>query len=75
MREWFQSLSLEEKRNEINKETISLVLLVNKIVSDEKMDYFNYNPNDLKKMNEEEFLTEEYLQVIEARKKLINVFN
>lgn len=25
--------------------------------------------------NEEEFLTEEYLQVIEARKKLINVFN
>lgn len=73
MKENYKLLSLNEKRNEINKEIRYLLLLINKIVDDPKVDYFNYDGNNYD-MSEEEFLAREYEQIIEAKKKLISIF-
>lgn len=73
MEENFNNLSLYEKRNELNKEILSLVYLINKIVDDSKTEYFNYDVNNTL-MTEDEFLYQEYLQIKEVKDKLINIF-
>lgn len=76
-RQWFQALSLEDKRDQLNQETRTLLLFINQIVADNKdaKEYFNYVPsNSNETMKEDDFLTEEYLQIIEAKQKLINIF-
>lgn len=72
MEESYKNLSLEEKRNELNKETLKLLYLVNQIVNDSKADYFNYDSS--MNISEENFLFEEYLQIKEITDKLIGVF-
>lgn len=73
MEESFKNLSLKEKRNELNSQTLKLLFLVNKIVDDNKTDYYNYdlnNPN----ITEDDFLCDEYVLIKEVTDKLINIF-
>lgn len=73
MEENYKNLSLEEKRNELNKETLKLLYLVNQIVDDSKTDYFNYDANH-SNITEDDFLYEEYMQIKEVVDKLVDVF-
>lgn len=73
MLENYKNLTLNEKRNELNNEVLKLLFLVNKIVDENKIDYYNYdinNPN----ITEDDFLCEEYAQIKEISDKLISVF-
>lgn len=72
MLEKFKLMSIQEKRDELNRETIALILFINVIVEDKKTNYFNYDPNS--DMSEDDYLLEEYIQVVEAKEKLVNIF-
>lgn len=73
MLENYKDLSLKEKRNELNSETLKLLFLVNKIVDDSKTDYYNYDMNN-PNISEDDFLCEEYYQIKEITDKLIGIF-
>lgn len=62
----YSKIDLEDKRNELNKEILSLLMLI-----DTPNDLYNYVKNN--NITEDEFLTETYMQVIELRKKLIEL--
>jgi len=62
----YSKISLENKRNELNKEVLTLLMLTG---FDGEL--FNYVQNS--GMSEEEYLTETYIQLFELRKRIISI--
>ena len=66
LKEAYRQISLEDKRNELNKEVLSLLMMSNLTENN-----FNYIKNS--GLNEDEYLTETYIQIIELKNKLIEM--
>lgn len=66
LKDAYSKIDLEDKRNELNKELLSLLML-----TDIESKLYNYVKNS--DISEEEYLTETYMQVIELRKKIIEI--
>jgi hypothetical protein len=66
LKESYSKIELEDKRNELNKEILSLLMLTNA-----EDNFYNYVRNS--GISEDEYLTETYVQVIELRKKIIEI--
>jgi len=66
LKESYSKIELEDKRNELNKELLSLLMLTNA-----ENNFYNYVKDS--GISEDEFLTETYKQVIELRKKFIEI--
>lgn len=66
LKEAYRQISLEDKRNELNKELLSLLMMSNLTENN-----FNYIKNS--GLNEDEYLTETYIQIIELKNKLIEM--
>ena len=61
---------VEEKRNKLNLELISLLMIID-IIDELKGEYQNYKKYSY---NEEQFLDEQIKLVIEAKSRLLNIF-
>ncbi len=72
LKENFKRLSIESKRDQLNAQTKELLEIVNKIIAYNETNYYDYVQNN--NVSEDEFLTEEYVQIFEAKQKLIDVF-
>lgn len=66
LKEAYIKIDLEDKRNELNKELLSLLMLI-----DTKTNLYNYEKNN--GISEDEYLTETYIQVMELRKGIIDM--
>ena len=66
LKDAYSKIDLEDKRNELNKEFLSLLMLL-----DNESNFYNYVKNS--NISEEEYLTETYMQVIELRRKIIEI--
>ena len=66
LKDAYSKIDLEDKRNELNKELLSLLMLL-----DNESNFYNYVKNS--NISEEEYLTETYMQVIELRRKTIEI--
>jgi len=66
LKDAYSKIDLEDKRNELNKELLSLLMLL-----DNESNFYNYVKNS--NISEEEYLTETYMQVIELRRKIIEI--
>lgn len=66
LKEAYRKIDLEDKRNELNKELLSLLMLI-----DTKTNLYNYEKNN--GISEDEYLTETYIQVMELRKGIIDM--
>ncbi len=66
LKEAYSKIDIEDKRNEINKEIASLLMLID--ISDKS---YNYKKNS--NVTEDEFLTETYMQIVELRSNLIRL--
>ena len=66
LKDAYSKVDLEDKRNELNKELLSLLMLL-----DNESNFYNYVKNS--NISEEEYLTETYMQVIELRRKTIEI--
>ena len=66
LKDAYSKIDLEDKRNELNKELFSLLML-----TDIEGNFYNYVKNS--NISEEEYLTETYMQVIELRRKIIEI--
>ena len=58
LKEAYRQISLEDKRNELNKELLSLLMISNLTENN-----FNYIKSS--GLSEDEYLTETYIQIIE----------
>lgn len=72
LKENFSKLSIESKRDQLNIQTMELLKVVNKIIAHNETNYYDYIQNS--NISEDEFLTEEYIQIFEAKQKLIDIF-
>lgn len=68
LKEAYREINLEDKRNELNKEILSLLMLMN--VENE---FYNYVKGS--NISEDEYLTETYMQVVELRKNILKLIN
>ena len=68
----FTNLSLEQRRNEFNKEIISLLYVIDTIRGESNNEYYNYPENT--GVTEEEFLKNNYNLIYQAREKLTDIF-
>ena len=66
LKEAYRQISLEDKRNELNKELLSLLMMSNLTENN-----FNYIKSS--GLSEDEYLTETYIQIIELKNKLIEM--
>jgi hypothetical protein len=66
LKEAYRQISLEDKRNELNKEVLSLLMMSNLTENN-----FNYIKSS--GLSEDEYLTETYIQIIELKNKLIEM--
>ncbi len=66
LKEAYNKIDIEDKRNELNKEISSLLMLIN--ISGNS---YNYKKNS--NVTEDEFLTETYMQIIELRSNIIRL--
>lgn len=66
LKEAYRKIDLEDKRNELNKELLSLLMLI-----DTKTNLYNYEKNN--GISEDEYLTETYIQVMELRNGIIDM--
>ncbi len=66
LKEAYRQISLEDKRNELNKELLSLLMMSNLTENN-----FNYIKSS--GLSEDEYLTETYIQIIELINKLIEM--
>ena len=64
LKEAYRQISLEDKRNELNKELLSLLMMSNLTENN-----FNYIKSS--GLSEDEYLTETHIQIIELKNKLI----
>jgi len=64
LKDAYSKIDLEDKRNELNKELLSLLILM-----DKEVDFYNYVKNS--NITEDEYLTETYMQVIKLKRKII----
>lgn len=62
----YSKISLEDKRNELNKEVLTLLMLTGF-----QGNLFNYVKNS--GISEDEYLTETYIQLFELRKRIMSV--
>ena len=69
----FNSLSLDEKRNELNKEVLSLLMVIDAIRAEGYEEYYNYQEGT--GVSEDEFLTKNYELIKKAKEKLVDIFN
>ena len=66
LKEAYRQISLEDKRNELNKELLSLLMMSNLTENN-----FNYIKSS--GLSEDEYLTETYIQIIELKNKMIEI--
>jgi len=66
LKDAYSKIDLEDKRNELNKELLSLLIL-----TDNESNIYNYVKDS--GISEDEYLTETYMQVIELRRKIIEI--
>ena len=66
LKEAYRQISLEDKRNELNKELLSLLMM-----TDLNTNNYNYVKNS--GLSEDEYLTETYIQIIELKNKMIEI--
>jgi len=66
------TLTTEEKRNELNKEILSLLLVIDTIRADSNDEYYNYPANE--GVSEDEFLEKNYELIHLAKEKLVDIF-
>lgn len=66
LKEAYRQISLEDKRNELNKELLSLLMMSNLTENN-----FNYIKSS--GLSEDEYLTETYIQIFELKNKLIEM--
>lgn len=66
LKDAYSKIDLEDKRNELNKELLSLLML-----TDIESNFYNYVKDS--GISEDEYLTETYMQVIELRRKIIEI--
>lgn len=68
LKEAYRKISVEDKRNELNKEVLALLLLAN---TEENL--YNYKKNS--NMSEGDFLTETYIQVLTLKNSIIEMLS
>lgn len=68
LKEAYSKIDLEDKRNELNKEILSLLMLTKN-----ESDFYNYVKDS--GISEDEYLTETYVQVIKLRQNLLKLIN
>lgn len=66
LKDAYRQISLEDKRNELNKELLSLLMMTEQTTN-------NYNYVKDSGLSEDEYLTETYIQIIELKNKLIEI--
>lgn len=66
LKEAYSQIDIEDKRNELNKEILSLLMLTNT-----STDLYNYVKNN--NITEDEFLTGTYIQIMQLRKNIISL--
>jgi len=66
LKEAYRKISVEDKRNELNKEVLALLLLTN-----EEEYLYNYPKNS--NMSEDDFLTETYIQIMALKNSIIEL--
>lgn len=66
LKEAYGDIDLEDKRNELNKEVLSLLMLTN---IDDK--FYNYEKGC--KISEDKYLTETYIQIIKLKENIVKM--
>lgn len=68
LKDAYIKIDLEDKRNELNKELLSLLMLL-----DNESNFYNYVKDS--GISEDKYLTETYMQVIKLRKNILELIN
>ena len=66
LKEAYDAIDLEDKRNELNKEILSLLML-----TDIDSKFYNYNKGS--KISEDKYLTETYIQIIKLKENVVKM--